>query len=84
MSQAICVDGEENIQEIVTKQLVLCQYLCALMILRTGDRHSLVATQWVDLLLSHAYIKTERVYYIEIRPIILLGVTYRELIITLL
>ena len=47
---------------------------------------------WVELLLSHAYIETERVYYnllscliilIEIRPIILLGVTYRELIITL-
>ena len=35
--QGICVDGEENIQEILTKQLVLCQYLCALMILRTGD-----------------------------------------------
>ena len=34
--QGICVDGEENIQEILTKRLVLCQYLCALMILRTG------------------------------------------------
>uniref|UniRef100_A0A1X7T085 Cap-specific mRNA (nucleoside-2'-O-)-methyltransferase 1 n=1 Tax=Amphimedon queenslandica TaxID=400682 RepID=A0A1X7T085_AMPQE len=30
------VEGQENIQEILMKQLVLCQYLCALSILRTG------------------------------------------------
>ncbi|XP_019851624.1 PREDICTED: cap-specific mRNA (nucleoside-2'-O-)-methyltransferase 1-like, partial [Amphimedon queenslandica] len=31
------VEGQENIQEILMKQLVLCQYLCALSILRTGE-----------------------------------------------
>ena len=30
------MEGQENIQEILLKQLVLCQYLCALSILRTG------------------------------------------------
>ena len=35
--QGISVEGQENIQELLTKQLVLCQYLCALMILRTGQ-----------------------------------------------
>ena len=34
--QGISVEGQENIQEILTKQLVLCQYICALSILRTG------------------------------------------------
>lgn len=32
----ISVEGQENIQEILTKQLVLCQYLCALSILGKG------------------------------------------------
>ena len=30
------MEGQENIQEILTKQLVLCQYMCALAILRPG------------------------------------------------
>ncbi len=30
------MEGQENIQEILTKQLVLCQYMCALGILQTG------------------------------------------------
>ncbi|XP_031559372.1 cap-specific mRNA (nucleoside-2'-O-)-methyltransferase 1-like [Actinia tenebrosa] len=30
------VDGQENIQEILSKQLYLCQFLCALSILREG------------------------------------------------
>lgn len=30
------VEGKENIQEILSKQLYLCQYLVALMIVRTG------------------------------------------------
>lgn len=34
--QGISVEGQENIQEILTKQLVLCQYICALSILQTG------------------------------------------------
>ena len=34
--QGISVEGQENIQEILTKQLVLCQYMCALSVLRTG------------------------------------------------
>lgn len=36
-SQGISVEGQENIQEILTKQLVLCQYLCALSILCKGS-----------------------------------------------
>lgn len=32
----ISVEGQENIQELLTKQLVLCQYMCALAILRKG------------------------------------------------
>lgn len=35
--QGISVEGEENIQELLTKQLVLCQFLCALSILRCGE-----------------------------------------------
>ena len=34
--QGISVEGQENIQEILTKQLVLCQYVCALSVLREG------------------------------------------------
>ncbi len=35
------VEGKENIQEILSKQLYLCQCLCALLILRKGG-HFLV------------------------------------------
>ncbi|CAL1534580.1 unnamed protein product [Lymnaea stagnalis] len=31
------VEGQENIQEILSKQLYLCQFLVAIMILRTGN-----------------------------------------------
>ena len=34
--QGISVEGEENIQELLTKQLVMCQFACALSILRHG------------------------------------------------
>ena len=34
--QGISVEGEENMQEILTKQLVMCQFACALSILRRG------------------------------------------------
>jgi hypothetical protein len=30
------VEGQENIQEILSKQLYLCQFLVALLIVRTG------------------------------------------------
>jgi len=31
------VDGQENIQEILSKRLYLCQFLCALMVLKAGE-----------------------------------------------
>jgi len=31
------VDGQENIQEILSKRLYLCQFLCALMVLKSGQ-----------------------------------------------
>lgn len=34
--QGFSVEGSENIQEILSKQLYLCQFLVALSILRTG------------------------------------------------
>ena len=34
--QGFSVAGQENIQEILSKQLYLCQFLCALSILRQG------------------------------------------------
>ena len=34
--QGISVEGEENKQELLTKQLVMCQFACALSILRKG------------------------------------------------
>ena len=37
-SQGFSVDGQENIQEILSKQLYLCQFLTALNIVRTGER----------------------------------------------
>ena len=35
--QGFSVDGQENIQEILSKQLYLCQFLTALNIVRTGE-----------------------------------------------
>ena len=35
----ICVQGKENIQEILTKQLLLCQFACALSVLKQGNVH---------------------------------------------
>ena len=34
--QGFSVAGQENLQEVLTKRLVLCQFLCALSILRKG------------------------------------------------
>lgn len=31
------VEGQENLQEILSKQLLLCQFLMALSVVRTGD-----------------------------------------------
>ena len=31
------MDGQENLQEILSKRLYLCQFLCSLMILREGQ-----------------------------------------------
>lgn len=36
-AQGFSVEGQENIQEILSKQLYLCQFLCALSILRPGE-----------------------------------------------
>ena len=36
MPQGFSVEGQENIQEILSKRLYLCQFLCALMVLRPG------------------------------------------------
>ncbi len=41
--QGISVEGQENVQELLTKQLVLCQYTCALSILATGMYLFLIA-----------------------------------------
>ena len=37
--QGFSVEGQENIQEILSKRLYLCQFLCALMNLRPGLYH---------------------------------------------
>ena len=37
MFQGFSVDGQENIQEIRSKRLYLCQFLSALMLLRPGN-----------------------------------------------
>lgn len=34
--QGFSVEGQENLQEILSKQLMLCQFLTALSIVRTG------------------------------------------------
>ena len=39
--QGFSVEGQENIQEILSKRLYLCQFLCALMNLRTGLYHKI-------------------------------------------
>lgn len=31
------MEGQENLQEILSKQLLLCQFLMALSVVRTGD-----------------------------------------------
>lgn len=35
--QGFSVEGQENIQEILSKQLYLCQFLVAISVLREGD-----------------------------------------------
>lgn len=35
--QGFSVEGQENLQEILSKQLLLCQFLMALSVVRTGD-----------------------------------------------
>lgn len=35
----ISVAGQENIQEILTKQLLLCQFACALSVLKQGYQY---------------------------------------------
>lgn len=45
--QGFSVEGQENIQEILSKQLYLCQFLVAISILRPGNinaQFSLVLT----------------------------------------
>lgn len=34
------MEGQENLQEILSKQLLLCQFLMALSVVRTGDASS--------------------------------------------
>lgn len=34
--QGFSVSGQENFQEVLTKRLVLCQFLCAMSIIRKG------------------------------------------------
>ena len=43
--QGFSVEGQENIQEILSKQLYLCQFLCAISILRQG-KESLFLIHW--------------------------------------
>lgn len=38
--QGFSVEGQENLQEILSKQLLLCQFLMALSVIRTGDASS--------------------------------------------
>lgn len=39
--QGFSVEGQENLQEILSKQLLLCQFLMALSVVRTGDTSQL-------------------------------------------
>lgn len=41
--QGFSVEGQENLQEILSKQLLLCQFLMALSVVRTGDTPSAVS-----------------------------------------
>lgn len=41
--QGFSVEGQENLQEILSKQLLLCQFLMALSVVRTGDVSSAVS-----------------------------------------
>lgn len=41
--QGFSVEGQENLQEILSKQLLLCQFLMALSVVRTGDPSSAVS-----------------------------------------
>jgi hypothetical protein len=42
--QGFSVEGQENLQEILSKQLLLCQFLMALSVVRTGDTSSAVSS----------------------------------------
>ncbi len=37
MFQGFDVEGKENLQEVLSKRLYLCQFLCALSILQKGE-----------------------------------------------
>lgn len=49
MWQGFSVEGQENIQEILSKQLLLCQFLMALSTVRTGTSPLLSVSRFIML-----------------------------------
>lgn len=47
--QGFSVEGQENIQEILSKQLYLCQFLVAISILRPGKAQIRFVYKWTYL-----------------------------------
>lgn len=46
------MEGQENIQEILSKQLLLCQFLTAISTLRTGVCVCLHVHEWLSHVIS--------------------------------
>ena len=64
--QGFSVDGQENIQEILSKRLYLCQFLAALMVLRPGGSRSAQANYLCSVLLVIRDIKFYIVRYVHV------------------
>jgi len=50
--QGFSVDGQENIQEILSKQLYLCQFLVALLIVREGKHFFIYLVFTINIFIS--------------------------------
>lgn len=52
------MEGQENLQEILSKQLLLCQFLMALSVVRTGNASSGVSPAWgpLEALFGHEHV----------------------------
>ncbi len=67
--QGFSVEGQENIQEVLSKQLYLCQFLTALSILRPGQRITSLIYKGTHSTIGRRSIRLTRISPIRLSPI---------------